>query len=309
MKIIRIGTRGSKLALAQVELVRERIAQVRPDVVIEVEIVKTAGDTMLDESLQGRIDKGFFTTEIEHAVLEKRVDIAVHSLKDLPVDMPDGLVLGAMLPRGNPLDVWISRDGRKLDAFTNKDVVATSSTRRRAQLLAANPGIQLRDIRGNVDTRVRKLHEGYCDALVLAAAGIERLGLTGHITAYLPPEIMLPAPGQAVIAVQAREDDPEITSILAGINHHDTLVAARAERLFLKYTGGGCHLPVAAYARMLDARWSMDVNVCSPDGQIQVRRQMVFDEPDLEEKTRLLAQEVMDAGGREILEKIERHAC
>jgi hydroxymethylbilane synthase len=272
-QIIRIGTRGSKLALAQAHMVSNELKILFPQVGTEIIVMKTSGDVKLEEALWGRLDKGFFTSEIEQALLDHQIDMAVHSLKDLPVEIPSGLAIGAMLPRANPLDVCISRDNRQLHQLKDGDVVATSSLRRKTQLLARYPNLKVIDIRGNVDTRMRKLHDGVCDVLVLAAAGIERLGMSSVITEQLPVSMMVPAPGQGVIAIEARVSDTHTNGFIKQLNHYPTQEAVTIERLFLNELGGGCHIPVGCFCELpANGERILHVFVSNPDGSSPVRK-------------------------------------
>jgi len=242
------GTRGSALARWQTDYVVRRLRAAWPTLNCQTKLFTTSGDHILDKPLPEIGGKGLFTEELENALRSGEIDIAVHSLKDLPIDDAPGLVLGAIGEREDARDVLISRDGRSLVALPQGARVGTSSLRRAAQLLAARPDLILLPLRGNVDTRIRKATSGDYDAIVLAAAGVLRLGLEAHITEYLPFELMLPAPGQGALAVQCRADDSTVRELLAAIDHAVTCAAVTAERAFLNALGGGCSAPVAAYA-------------------------------------------------------------
>lgn len=301
---IRIGTRGSKLALVQANTVQQMLKDTCPGIETEIIVIKTSGDLKLDEPIAGRLDKGFFTREIEEALYTHQIDLAVHSLKDLPVELPLGLSIGALLPRANPADVLISSDGRTLDQLKDGDVIATSSLRRKSQLLRYNPNLKIIDIRGNVDTRLRKLKDGYCHAIILAAAGIERLGMKEKITEYLPSSLMISAPAQAVIGIEVRSDDQRTKEIVHKIHHQLTESEVVAERLFLKEMGGGCHLPLGCFCENIEGVIHLEAFVASIDGAEMVHRTVLFDEHKTESSIKALTLNMLNDGGRAILDNI-----
>ena len=246
-----IGTRQSKLALWQTNHVADLLRRAWPELTIEIKPFNTRGDATQQASipLPEVGGKGLFTAELEEALHTAVIDLAVHSLKDLPTENADGLILGAIPPRANVQDVLVAQNGQTLSTLPPEAIVGTGSKRRAAQLLAQRPDLQIRSIRGNVDTRQRKvLHDKLYDATVLAAAGLERLGDTGAITAYLPLDLMLPAPGQGALAVQCRSNDHPTHHYLAVLDDPATRLAVTAERAFLALLEGGCSAPVAAYA-------------------------------------------------------------
>ncbi|KAF0239001.1 MAG: porphobilinogen [Prolixibacteraceae bacterium] len=247
--IIRIGTRGSQLALYQASLAKKLLLEKFPEVIVEITIIKTKGDKILDVALSKIGDKGLFTKELETALLENEVDIAVHSLKDLPTTLPEGLKLGAVLERGEFRDALVCKNGRNLSELTENDVIATSSLRRQAGLLRHNKNFKIVDIRGNVETRLRKMEDGYCDAMIMAAAGLQRLNLEKYITEIIDPEVIIPATSQGVIAIESRNDDNRIDSFLSEINHQVTWKAIEAERGFLRKIEGGCQVPVGCFTK------------------------------------------------------------
>ncbi len=263
MKTIVIGTRGSPLALAQVAIVTGLLQKAYPNLKVERTITKTTGDRFMDMSLTGGGGKGLFTKEIEDQLLAGETHLAVHSRKDLPTQMPAGLTIGAVPAREDPHDVLVSAHYRSVDELPKAARVATSSVRRKAQLLARRPDLQILEIRGNIGTRLQKAAE--FDAIVLAAAGLKRLGLRPKCYP-LDFDVMIPAVGQGIIACQVREADLEMQELLAAINDADTLSCAEAERVFLRALGGGCQLPYAGYAcrsgtafRLIGARFEPDV--------------------------------------------------
>ncbi|WP_167616890.1 hydroxymethylbilane synthase [Maribellus sediminis] len=263
---IMIGTRGSQLALYQAYKVKDTLLEAFPELAVEVEIIHTKGDKILDVALSKIGDKGLFTKEIETALLEGTVDIAVHSLKDLPTTLPEGLKLGAVLPRAEFRDALVSKDGRKLSELTSKDVIATSSLRRIAGLRRINKDFTIVDIRGNVNTRLKKMEEGYCDAMIMAAAGLQRLELDEYITEVLEPEVMIPATSQGVIAIESRINDPEVDAVLAQINDQASWDAIEVERGFLRSIEGGCQVPVGCYTKTEGDSITITGFVASIDG-------------------------------------------
>jgi hydroxymethylbilane synthase len=303
---LRFGTRGSDLALWQTRYVMGLLQQAQPSLQTEYEIIKTRGDQILDTPLPLVGGKGVFTAELEAALHDKRIDCAVHSLKDLPTEPPAGLVIGAIPTRANPADVMVSREGYTLATLPEGAKVGTSSTRRAAQLLYKRPDLKLIDIRGNVDTRVRKALaiEGDYDAILLAYAGLERLGHLEVISQALDLDDMLPAPGQGAIAVQTR-DEAALIETLHPIHHRETALAVTAERAFLAGLGGGCSVPVAAYARFEDHRLILRGRVNAPDGSRQVDVSImasVGDESDAYAAGTTLAQTALDQGAKQLME-------
>jgi hydroxymethylbilane synthase len=268
---VRIGTRGSALARWQTDNVAERLRAAWPGLDVQLTVMTTHGDRVLDTPLPLIGGKGVFTAELEAALRDHTVDFAVHSLKDLPTENPPGLTVGATPERADPRDTLISRAGYTLDTLPHGATIGTSSRRRAAQLLSRRPDLKMADIRGNVDTRIRKAldPDGPYDAILLAAAGLERLGLAGHVSQYLPLDVMLPAPGQASMAVQCR-DEAESLTMLAPVNHLPTALAITAERAFLAGLGGGCSLPIAAFAAVTDGEIHLRGRVNAPDGSEQV---------------------------------------
>lgn len=268
---IRIGARGSSLSLRQAAEISARLRTAWPDLAVEVEVIATTGDRVLETPLPLLGGKGAFTEELEAALLDGRIDLAVHSLKDLPTRQPSGLVIGAVPERASVLDVLVSRSGAALAALPAGATVGTSSPRRSAQILHARPDLRSLSIRGNVDTRVRKALDpsGPYDAVVLARAGLERLGRLEVVTEELPLAVVLPAPGQGVLAVQCR-DDRDLKAVLAPVHHAASALATIAERAFLAGLGGGCSAPVAAYGRFENGELRLDGRVSTADGRSQI---------------------------------------
>jgi len=265
-RIVGIATRGSKLALYQATRVKEELENHFRNLTFEIKVVKTQGDKILDVALSKIGDKGLFTKELEVMLLEGEADIAVNSLKDMPTELPEGLVIGGVLKRGDVRDALVSVKGRKLGELDETDILATSSLRRIAQLRNLNKKIKIIDIRGNVDSRIRKMSEGYCTAQVMAAAGLERLGFAGLITEYLDPFKMLPAVGQGAIAIEIREDDELSVSLMKAVNDEETMLAVSAERVFLRELEGGCQIPVGCYSEIIGNKYRITGFVSNPDG-------------------------------------------
>lgn len=305
MSKVIIGSRGSALAMWQTNHVAELLRN-RFGVETEIIRIKTTGDKILDSPLAKIGSKGLFVKEIEIALQEKRIDLAVHSAKDVPTETPAGLVIAAFLEREDPRDALISKDGTGLAGLPQGAVVGTSSLRRRAQLLHYRPDLRLVDVRGNVDTRLRKMNEGQFDAVILARAGLKRMGHEQDITEVISTEIMLPAVGQGSIAVECRSDDEQILQMLAEINHPETGLAVRAERALMRELEGGCQVPIGAHARMENGRLVMDGMIASLDGKIMIRDRIEGSPEDAESLGRELARRLYEAGGGEILEEIRK---
>jgi hydroxymethylbilane synthase len=280
IRSLTIGTRGSALARWQTNWVSARLQTAWPDLECQTRLFTTSGDRILDKPLPEIGGKGLFTEELEQALRAHAIDLAVHSLKDLPVDGAPDLAIGAICTREDARDVLMAREGWTLATLPPGVRVGTSSLRRSAQLLALRPDLTLLPLRGNVDTRIRKAMNGEYEAIVLAAAGVLRLGLGKHITEYLPFEVMLPAPGQGAMAVQSRADDASVLELLRPLDDPAPRAAVTAERAFLKALGGGCSAPVAAYAiSNPQSLISMTGLVASPDGCRVIRVSGVSADP------------------------------
>jgi len=269
--LARMGTRGSVLARWQTRHIRDLLQAAYPQLTVEIEIIHTSGDQLLDVPLPQIGGKGVFTAELEAALHGRAIDLAVHSLKDLPTEAPPLLTIGAIPARATPADVLVSQQGYTLQTLPEGAIVGTSSQRRKAQLLSVRPDLQVRDIRGNVNTRVRKALDanGAYDAVVLAQAGLERLAYSEQIGRILPFELMLPAPGQGALAVQCRDEQAWL-DLLAPLHDRQTLLAVEAERGFLQGLGGGCSLPIGAYAHFEGETLLLDGRVCAPNGCAQM---------------------------------------
>lgn len=302
---IRIGTRGSQLALYQAEKVKATLESLFPELQVELKIIKTKGDKILDVALSKIGDKGLFTKEIENELIDGSVDIAVHSLKDLPTKLPEGLKLGAVLERGEFRDAFVSRDGKKLADLKPGAVVATSSLRRIAGLLKINDKIIIKDIRGNVNSRLQKMEDGYCDAMIMAAAGLQRLGLERYITEVIDPEIVMPAVSQGAIAIETRENDPEVDDLMAKLNHVATWNAITAERAFLAHLEGGCQVPLGCYSRVENDQLILSGFVASVDGKQYIKETISGEIGKGAELGVEMAEKMLEKGAHEILSQIK----
>jgi hydroxymethylbilane synthase len=301
---LRIGTRGSRLALWQTERVAGLLQQRHPGLLVEQVVVETVGDRVLDTALSKIGDKGLFTAELELALRERRIDIAVHSLKDLPTELPDDLALGAVLDREDPRDVLVSREGRQLHELAPGARVGSSSLRRRAQLLNAYPGLVAADLRGNVPTRLDKVARGEVEAAILARAGVRRLGLESHVTQVLEPWLMLPAPGQGALAIERRADDAATAERLAPLDDREARIATAAERGLLARLEGGCQVPVGALATRTPEGLRLEGLVADPDGRQVLRDVLEGAAPDPDAAARLgaaLGERLLARGARAIL--------
>ncbi len=307
MKSVRIGTRGSKLALYQAYRVKEELEAHFPKITFTIEIIKTKGDIILDVPLSKIGDKGLFTKELETAMFNNEIDMAVHSLKDLPTTFPEGATLGAVLQRGDVRDALISSDNRTISSLTKKDVIATSSLRRKAQLLRINKDFKIVEIRGNVNTRIRKMEEGFCDVMVMAAAGLQRLEMRSYISELIAPELMIPACSQGAIGIEIREGDTFISGLLSKINHEETFIMTSAERAFLKTLEGGCQIPVGSYTRIEDGQFHITGFISNIDGSVYLKESASAPLDKANQVAIELAQGLYNHGGKEILESIRNH--
>jgi hydroxymethylbilane synthase len=347
-RIIKIGTRGSKLALWQAEWVKSKLEEYRKDIKVKLVRIKTTGDKILDVPLSRVGGKGLFVKEIEEGLLRDNIDLAVHSMKDLPTELPAGLYIGAITEREDPRDALIisqklkvksEKSNPPLPPFTKGGggginnsllfklpkgaVVGTSSLRRQCQLKAIRPDLNIINLRGNLDTRIRKLDEGKFDVIVVASAGVRRLGLGDRITEYLPPEVSLPAIGQGALGIEIRMNDRFTGELVSFLNHEETSLCVKAERAFLKRLEGGCQVPIAAYARIIN-KWQgargkeqiselqtlnsklliMDGLIGSVNGD-RILKGRIEERPEEPESIGVkLAEDLLSRGGREILNEI-----
>lgn len=298
-----IGTRGSKLALWQSNHMKDRIEEIT-GLPVELEIIKTTGDKILDAPLAKIGGKGLFTKEIEVELIAGTVDLAVHSMKDVPTELPEGCVIGATPPRVDPRDVIVSGKGYDLDSLPRGATLGTSSLRRRAQVLALRSDLEIVDLRGNLDTRMRKAEEGELDAVILAAAGITRMGWADRITHYIGADRMVSAVGQGAIGVEIREDDAFMRGVCEKLSDPDTCTCVTAERVVMRALEGGCQVPIGAYARLEDGRLVMDAVVADLDGGTVLRHRLVGDPSEPEMLGAAMVDRLRDMGAEEILNAI-----
>ncbi|HTR36174.1 MAG TPA: hydroxymethylbilane synthase [Bryobacteraceae bacterium] len=297
--MLTIGSRGSQLALWQAHWIQARLEGMGEQ--CQLQIIHTTGDKITDVALSKVGTKGLFTKEIEEALLARAIDLAVHSLKDMPTELPSGLTLSAIPEREDPRDALV---GRKLTELASGARVGTSSLRRAAQLRAIRPDLEIENIRGNLDTRLRKLDEGRYDAIVLASAGLRRLGWDNRIAELLDPQVMCPAVGQGALAVETRADGGAAFQISERLEHAGTRIAVTAERAVLASLGGGCQVPIGAHATVEGNRLHLRAIVVSPDGSQMIRKEASGPIADAEALGRSVGGELLAEGGRQILEAV-----
>ncbi len=300
-----IGTRGSKLALWQADYVANALKEKHPGLSVEKKLMTTKGDRILDAPLAKIGGKGLFTKELEMEMLDGGIDMAVHSLKDMPTEVPEGLVISAVTKRFDPGDAMVSLRYNKFEELPVGAVVGTSSLRRKAQLLAVRPDLRFMDLRGNVNTRLRRLDEGHFDAIVLAVAGLKRLGFEDRITEVLSRDVVLPAVGQGALAIETRAEDDKVRSLISFLDDDDTRVCACGERAFLSRVEGGCQVPVGVYGQ-IDGRNQLilEAVIASLDGARIYRDRCSGRREDGEKLGRQLAELLLDSGGRSILREL-----
>jgi hydroxymethylbilane synthase len=303
-QIIRIGTRGSQLAIYQANVVKEELEKKFPGVHFQIVVIKTKGDKILDVPLSKIGDKGLFTKELEVAMFDNEIDMAVHSLKDLPTSFPEGVVLGAVLKRGEVRDALISTTKRSIQDLTVDDVIATSSLRRKAQLLRINKDFKIVEIRGNVNTRIRKMEEGFCTVMVMAGAGLQRLGMDHYISELIDPSVVIPACSQGAIAIEIRENDEAIAALVDAINDPGTLTATNAERAFLRTLEGGCQIPVGSHSRITGDQFEITGFIASIDGTEYLCKKEEGPVGQAVAISVKLAEKLLSLGGRDILKAI-----
>jgi len=303
---LRIGTRGSALALWQAEWVKTRLEALWPELQVELVPIRTSGDKIQDVSLATLGGKGLFVKEIEDALLAGTVDLAVHSVKDLPGDFPEGLTLSVVPEREDARDVLITKHGETLTELPTGTRVGTSSLRRQALLLHLHPGLRIEMLRGNVDTRLRKQREGIVDATVLAAAGLKRLGLTPEHSYALDDLVFLPAIGQGALGIETRVNDEVVLAFVEPLNHEATAMAVSAERAFLRRMGGSCRTPLAAKGTVRDGLVHLTALIASPDGKHLIRGEQEGPTISTEQIGTTLAERLLERGGQEILEELKK---
>ena len=301
---LRLGTRGSPLALAQSREVAAALEAHHPGLRVDLAVIRTSGDRIQDVPLAKIGGKGLFVKEIEEALLTRRIELAVHSMKDLPAHLPPGLTLGAITAREEGGDVLVTRKARSLDELPPGARVGTSSLRRQAQLLHRRPDLHVVPLRGNVDTRLRKLTEGSLDAIVVAAAGLKRLGVTPANAIPLPLDVSLPAPGQGALGVEIREDDRATAALVAVLEDKASRIAVTAERAFLRRLGGSCQVPIAAYATLRGDLLSLAGLLASPDGTALVQDTLTGPALEAESLGTALAERLLAQGADRILREL-----
>jgi hydroxymethylbilane synthase len=307
-KTLKIGTRGSALALMQSGWVADRIRKRHPGMVVELVTIRTKGDIMQDVSLVQIGGKGLFIKEIEEALLRGDIDIAVHSMKDVPAELPEGLEIGVTPPREDPRDVLISRNNRKLEEMHHGARIGTCSLRRGFQLRNRMPDLEIVPLRGNLDTRIRKIETEDLDGVIVAAAGIRRMGWVAKASQFIPVEVMLPAVGQGVLGIETRRDDARVREAVAFLHDPVTACEVGAERAFLKRLGGGCQLPIAAFAKKNGGEIVLAGLVGSPDGRVMISHVVKGAAAEFEALGRELAENILGRGGRALLDDVYRNA-
>jgi hydroxymethylbilane synthase len=301
---LRIGTRGSLLALTQSTFIKRSLEQFWPDLQVALTIIKTTGDKIQDVPLAKVGGKGLFVKEIEDALLAGDVDLAVHSMKDVPAELPGGLEIGVVPEREDPRDVLVAARGNGLADLPQGGVVGSSSLRRAAQVKRLRPDLRVEMLRGNLDTRLRKLESGQYDAIILAAAGLHRMGWKDRITAYFDPAEFLPAIGQGALGLEFRSDDEATQRLVRPLHHADTAAAVEAERAFLQRLEGGCQVPIGGHAIVSGDRVALSGLVASLDGREIITRQGTAPRAEAAQLGRRIAGELLDAGARRILEDV-----
>ena len=304
MKILKIATRQSPLALWQAEHIRARLEALHTDLKVELVTFVTQGDKILDTPLAKIGGKGLFVKELEAALLDGRADLAVHSMKDVPMALPEGLSLAVICEREDPLDAFVSNTYNSFDELPQGAKVGTSSLRRKSQILKQRPDLNIIDLRGNVGTRLSKLDSGLYDAIILASAGLKRLGLAERIRHTLQPEISLPAVGQGALGLECRATDQVVLDLILPLLHAETDVCVRAERAFNAYLEGGCQVPIAGYATLNQGQIHMEGRVGSVDGLTLLKVEMSGKPEQAEQLGETLAQKLLEQGAGELLKAL-----
>ena len=303
-QLIRVATRGSMLALQQSGIIKAALEKLWPEIRFELQIIKTTGDKITGVPLAQVGGKGLFVKEIEDALLDGSADLAVHSMKDVPAALPEGLIIAAVPEREDPRDALIIRSGKTIADLRHGALIGTSSLRRSAQIRAMRPDFEVRDLRGNVETRLRKLDEGQFDAIILAAAGLNRMGWQDRVTMYMDPVEFIPAIGQGALGIEARSGDHRVLSLLAPLDHPETAVTVSSERSLLKELEGGCQVPIAGYARLTGKTIRLSGLVASLDGRQLFRAVRAAPMEDAVVLGKRVAGELLDMGARKILDEI-----
>ncbi|HDM75934.1 MAG TPA: hydroxymethylbilane synthase [Deltaproteobacteria bacterium] len=310
-RAIKIGTRGSALATKQAQWVKNVLEKTHPEICVELIFIKTKGDNIQDVPLAKVGGKGLFVKEIEEALIDRRVDLAVHSMKDVPAELPQQLTIGCIPEREDPRDVLVTNgDYKYLDDLPEEARIGTSSLRRQSQLLALRSDFKIETLRGNLDTRLKKLKSGNFDAIVLAAAGLHRMGWEGEITSYFSPDEFLPAIGQGALGIELRKDNDDMMELIASIHDEQTAVCVRAERSFLDRLEGGCQVPIGGYCTYdQDGRIMLTGLVGTLDGKEMYRDSISGRPEDAEQLGKELADKLLSMGAKKILEKVYGNSC
>lgn len=304
MKTLKIATRQSPLAMWQAEHIRDRLEALYPHISVELVTFVTQGDKILDTPLAKIGGKGLFVKELEAALLDGRADLAVHSMKDVPMQLPEGLALAVICEREDPFDAFVSNQYAKFEDLPHGAKLGTSSLRRKCQVLKQRPDLEVIDLRGNVGTRLSKLDAGQYDAIILASSGLKRLGLHERIRHTLAPEISLPAVGQGALGLECRSDDQEVLDLILPLMHHETNVCVRAERAFNAYLEGGCQVPIAGYATLDGQTIQLEGRVGSPDGQTLLVQQVQGPEDQAEQLGVQLGKALLALGAGDLLKAL-----
>ena len=298
----KIGTRGSKLALIQTNFVAEKLKKSMPKADIEICVIKTSGDIMQDVSLLTIGGQGVFVKELEEALLSCKIDLAVHSMKDVPGETPADLIFAAILPREDVRDVLVSRNNIKMEFMPKGAKIGTGSQRRGAQIKAMLPDVNIVSLRGNIDTRLKKIETENLTGVILAAAGMKRMGLAERITQFLPVETMLPAVGQGALGLQIRKSDADLAKACTVLNDAKTASEITAERSYLRALGGGCRLPIAALGKLDGQMLTLEGMIAAPNGSTMIREKISGPVKDAEQMGKKLAEIVLDKGGKKLLD-------
>jgi len=299
---IKVGTRGSKLALAQTNSVIEALKKVAPEIEVEICVIRTSGDIMQDVSLAQIGGQGVFVKEIEEALLARSIDLAVHSMKDVPGETPEGLIFAAVMEREDARDVLVSRGNVKMEFMPKGARIGTGSLRRAAQIKAMLPDVSIMPLRGNIDTRLKKIETENLTGVILAAAGMKRMGYLEKITQYLPVELMLPAVGQGALGLEIRMQDTQLSELCAKMNDEQTAAEVAAERAYLRALGGGCRLPIAAYGLLEGKRLTLEGILAAPNGSTVIRDKVWGEIGQAEELGKKLADLILEKGGKRLLD-------
>lgn len=304
MNRLKIATRNSPLALWQAGFVKNELINIYPELEVKLVGMQTQGDRLLDAPLATVGGKGLFIKQLEQALIDHRADIAVHSMKDVTIELPDNLILPVIMKREDPRDVLISNKYKSISELTADTVLGTSSLRRQSQIKSLNPGIQTKNLRGNIGTRLRRLDAGQYDAIILAAAGIKRLGMAQRIAEYIPPSILLPATGQGAIGIECRSDDPEVLDLIRPLTDRDTTLCVQTERAFSGRLYGGCRLPIAGQADIIGDELHIVGLVADPDGSEIIKAEHRSPVAKENNPGIALAEKLLERGADKILEKL-----